>query len=269
MAGFFGMFRKNQPDNTPTQTTKGSPLTLYTNSSGGDMCGGHHSLEVRAQEDGTAIVSCSDAAWHFEDPKVREYRVDGQILTDLEAVYNKHHMESWHNKTFTKDFVCDGATESFGFGFGHRWTDVHFSSQIFPEPYRSKLKELDDVIAKHLAGASPLPGLVLPERTPEEMVNGRSVPEGEFTFEAYEYCNNTLSFRIGNGTDELLVLSHACLLYRDGEAEPFFTGDSSYLSDVTPHRTEESSVRLDERLAPGNYVLKLSGFDKECRFEIK
>lgn len=262
------MFRKNQPDD-PTQTTKDSPLTLYTNSSGGDMCGGHHSLEIRAQEDGTAFVSFSDAAWHFEDPKVREYRIDGRILADLEAVYRKHHMQSWHNKTFTDLFICDAATESFGFGFGHRWADVHFSSQIFPEPYRSKLKELDDVIAKYLAGASPLPGLVLPERSPEEAVNGRSLPEGEVTLKVYEYRGSTLSFRICNGTDKPLELSGTCLLYRNGEPEPFFTGEASYLSNVAPHCFEETSVRPEERLAPGNYVLKIQDLGKECRFEIK
>lgn len=269
MAFLFGLIGCGNLDPEARRNIRDNHLTRFTNSDGGSMTGDHHSVNVIALEDGRALLSFSDAEWYFQDPTVREYLVSDEILTELETVFRKYNMQRWHNREFTKDFICDGGTESYSFYFGSYFSDVHFSSQIYPAPYRNKLHEFSEIIARYRSDGKLLPGLVLPERTDEEIAEHRQADDGRVSLDVCEYSLGTLYIRLINGTDSELTVSGAYRLYKAGSDTPIAQTERGYEKTVSEHSSSEESLKPAARLEAGTYVLKLDGSDLQCVFEIK
>lgn len=123
-------------------------LSQFYYSSGGGMNGAHHCTTVSVYDDTRAIITIESREWHNEKMKVEELLVDIKILDELEAVFNKYGMKEWHQKTFTDMFEDDGESFSYFFEFDN-FDFVSFSSQIYPEEYRTKLEELENIVKKY------------------------------------------------------------------------------------------------------------------------
>ncbi|MCQ2522535.1 MAG: hypothetical protein MJ105_09185 [Lachnospiraceae bacterium] len=114
--------------------------------SGGGMAGGYYRRTVKRQGD-CAVIYTEKAEMHNEEPVQSEVIVDATILDEIEKVIIKHRMNSWNNKKFTDMFVADG--ESRGYSFSFEKSTIRFSSQIYPEEYREKLREIEEIIKKY------------------------------------------------------------------------------------------------------------------------
>lgn len=136
---------------------KGQHLKKYTYSSGGGMTGGYYSKTVEKTDDDKALITVETAEWHNNEPEVKKYIVDSSVLFEIEKVVRRYRMNFWHNKKFTKMFVADGESYSYGFRFDEAYID--FSSQIYPLRYRVKLKKLDEIIENYIEGAKELSSL--------------------------------------------------------------------------------------------------------------
>ncbi len=126
----------------------GQHLTEYSFTTGGGMSGQYYSETVKRYDDSLASIITEEAAWHGEAPVKKEYLVDIAILEDLEATVRDNKMNYWNRKTFTKMFVDDGESDSYRFSFDD--TFIYFSSQIYPDEYKTKLAELSDIVKKYL-----------------------------------------------------------------------------------------------------------------------
>lgn len=135
----FGLFGSGY-----TVNVKGKKLISYKCSRSGDMTGGHDSTEVYIDGDETYIRHSSSECWN-EDAAVVRYKADKAVLKEIEAVFRKYKMNRWHGKKFTRIFVADGASTSYDFRFDDG-KNVRFSSQLYPDIYRNKLKRIDEVI---------------------------------------------------------------------------------------------------------------------------
>lgn len=133
---------------------KNQHLTEYHYSSGGGMTGGYFSETVEKYDDDFALITTEKAEWHSDEPALKKYLVDARILSDLESVVRKNHMNFWHRKTFTNMFVADGESYSYSFQFSEN--SIDFSSQIYPAKYREKLKKLDEIIKNYLKNSKEL-----------------------------------------------------------------------------------------------------------------
>lgn len=241
-------------------------LTGYQYSSGGDMSGRSYSESVCEYDENSALVTIMQRNWHGDDGTVKEYRVDKEILDELKAVFVKYHMKNWRNKKFTNMFVADGASYSYSFDF--ETDSVSFSSQIYPEKYSVKLKNLDEVVDKYLKNAELLPGLV-----PEDAANKDDytlpydINSGMLELSVYSYYRKDLCYRAVNGTDENKELDRTARLYREGESIPIHEESSEYKKTLYAHSQDEDSMMLSERLLPGKYRLEMFGCETE--FEIR
>lgn len=130
---------------------KGTTLNRYYCATGGGMRGGYHQEEVVPKGNGHAVIRITRADWHNEKPEVEEYIVDAQVLSELEQVIRKYHINFWHKRKFTTMFVCDGESTSYSFRFGTKY--ISFSSQIYPPRVRGKLKEFDEILTKYIEKA--------------------------------------------------------------------------------------------------------------------
>ena len=239
-------------------------LTEYRYSSGGDMCGGSHRDDIRRVSDTKAKRTIADRTWHDQDMTVTEYLLDIGVLREIEAVFRKYSMQRWHRKKFTDMFVDDGASYGYHFRFGRE--EVWFSSQIYPDKYGDKLQELRDVVKRYMETAERLPGLVRPETEDDEEYRGDTV-EGEVTFEVFEYSDNLLEYRLGNGTGEPIRWKGSCALYREGTEEPVIFQEDELDREVEPSYRSEEAIRLPKELEAGEYRLEAGGYT--CRFTIQ
>ncbi len=241
-------------------------LVSYGYSSSGDMLGSWYSEYVTEYNEDSAIITVIQRKQHNHDDTVKEYLVDKEILNELKAVFVKYRMKGWDGKKFTKEFVYDGASHMYSFGF--ETNRVSFSSQYYPEKYSIKLKELDEIIAKYMENATLLPGLVLSDVVVEEDGGNPYKPRhGKIILSVFSYRDRELYFRIANGTDENRVIESVICLYRDGESTPIYEETTRYMTTFYAHSLESQSIELKERLTAGKYRLEAFGFVTE--FEIK
>ena len=241
-------------------------LTGYHYSSGGGMLGRSYSESVREYDENSALVTIMQRNWHGDDGTVKEYLVDKEILDELKAVFVKYHMKNWRNKKFTNIFVADGASYSYSFDF--ETDSVSFSSQIYPEKYSVKLKNLDEVVDKYLKNAELLPGLVTEDAANEnDYMPPYDINSGMLELSVYSYYQKSLCYRAVNGTDENMELDRTARLYREGESIPIHEESSEYKKILYAHSQDEDSMMLSERLLPGKYRLEMFGCEAE--FEIR
>lgn len=250
-------------DDAKTKAGAKEPMTGYGYHYGGNMCGNSHSESVSKADEGHALISTEHRNWHYEDPKVEEYLADISIIKELESVFRKYSMQKWHGKKFTDVFVCDGETYGYSFEFGK--AEISFSSQMFPNKYYKKLKELHDIMDRYVEKAEKLPGLVIQPMEDDERPRF-SRDDDEVHFDVFEYRENRLYYRLVNGTDNEFEWNQFCRVFREGEKEPFFEKENPYPSKAYGHGTEESYVKLPERLGVGKYRLESGVYSYE--FEI-
>lgn len=256
MSGLFGI-KKNIK-------LKNQNLVLYEESVSGDMVGSKRSVRVHIIGEEAFISFANSGAW-YEDSTVTEYKVDRKILEDINTTFRKHKMQFWDGKKFTKLFVADGASTSYRFEFDGN-ESVRFSSQIYPPVYRTKLKEISDIVSEYRKSGELMPGLLVKEKTPEEKRSERNPDNGKTEIGIYEYYGNVLSFRIKNGTEKDVLVERNIRIIRnsDGkcEAEKNWPGSETVYSK----KSAEMSVELTERLTEGRYTLYVGEYSEE--FEI-
>lgn len=240
---------------------RGQHLNEYHYGSGGGMNGGYDSETVKRYDDTHALIKIERAAWHHQDPEVKEYLVDVSVLDELEGVVRKYRMNFWNRKEFSKIFICDGETKGYSFRFDEN--DFGFSSQLYPAKYRDKLREFDGIIEKYLQNAAALPGLIHTKKTDVETYE---LPDGELELYAYTYSGDYLGIRILNGTEEKAEIAQSYRLINADTAQVVAERDDSYASTVYPRSQDEMSISLNERLDAGHYTLVLG--DIEIPFEI-
>ena len=241
-------------------------LTGYKYSRSGDMQGSSYSESVQEYSEDSALFTIMQRKWHSDDGTVKEYLVDKEILNELKAVFVKYHMEKWDNKKFTDRFIADGASDSYRFEF--ETNHVSFSSQYYPEKYSSKLKELDEILNKHLENATLLPGLLIHDSIKEsDYTLPYDLNNGKIVLSVYSYHQKYLYYRLANGTDEEKKIESVIRLYRDGESVPIYEKSSDLQITLSAHRLYENSVKLNKLLAPGKYRFEAFGYETE--FEIQ
>lgn len=241
-------------------------LEGYKYSRSGGIQGGSYSKSVQEYSKDSALFTIMQRKWHRDDGTVKEYLVDKEILNELKAVFVKYHMEKWDNKKFTDRFIADGASNSYRFEF--ETNHVSFSSQYYPEKYSSKLKELDEILNKHLENATLLPGLLIHDSIKEsDYTLLYDLNNGKIVLSVYSYHQKYLYYRLANGTDEEKKIESVIRLYRDGESVPIYEKSSEHKISLSAHRLYENSVKLNKLLAPGKY--RFEGFGYETEFEIQ
>lgn len=255
------------PEGAP-KSPKG--LTCYQYSCGGNELGNDYTTEIRKQGDAAAILSISKADWHAEDPRVEEYLVDQDVLKSIEEIFLKYEMQKWHNREFSDVFICDGETESYFFTFENG--KVHFSSQLFPTAFKEKLAEIDQVVKTAKSEGEKLPGLVLPERSEEEIYAARYPEDNKIHTEVYSYCRDYLAFRIANGTEEDQTIDESYAVYllkEDGSEEQIYEekNDYDWTIEICGGDCYEDSLKMEKRLEAGRYRLEIGNVS--CEFEMR
>lgn len=228
---------------------RGQHLQSYRYSCGGGMDGGYESQSVKLDGD-RALITVESAQWHSQDPTVTEYLTDPAVLEELEAVVRKHHMNFWHNKTFTNMFVYDGESESYSFSFDEN--SFFFSSQIYPQRYRSKLAELDRVLEKYIEAGERLPGLLNTDPDAEEY---NPLEEGVLKVYVYTYAGNSLGLRISNGLDTPLEIPESFTILRADTGETIVEQETPYGGSFPEYANDEMHMKLPQRLGAGQYLL--------------
>lgn len=265
--GFMGMFMGNDKK----IDVKNAKLTAYHYNSGGGMSGGGNSVSVKAFDDTHALVSYSSQSWHGVNPTVNEYLADIKILEDIEAVFRKNGMEEWNDKKFTDMFVCDGPSYGYQFDFNN-YATVRFSSQIYPEPYSGKLKELEEAISKNDNSFEKMPALITEVIPDAEVMNRKNELKnnGKLSLEVYAYSRGQVRYRVYNGTKELSQISSGTYkLYKEGESTPISEMKSPFGGAVTANSEYEQYVPEVLWLKEGTYRIDV-GMNAElsCTFTI-
>lgn len=243
---------------------KSHKLISYESSSGGGMEGGGRSTEVRIS-DGEVILAESVQKMWYTDEEVREYRVDAQILQEIEAVFRRYHINRWHGKRFTKMFIADGESYSYSFDFEGN-ESIYFSSQYYPARYRNILGRFDVILDRYRTEGELLPGLVTEELS-EEDVFGKIRPEdGKVSAEVFGYSHNGLRFRLKNGTGEPVSVSGTVRILRDRDGAVLYESLSDEPYSLDPNSSSEDTAAPEKRLEPGRYTLEAG--ELSCSFEI-
>lgn len=244
---------------------KGHKLTGYEYSCGGGMTGGARTVEVLTISDETHLVFRNAETW-AEDARVTEYLVENSIFDSLEAVFSKYGMNKWNQKKFTNMFVSDGESSSYTFIFDNG-VRVYFSSQIYPEQYSRKLAELSKVIDNYKASATLLPGLVVKEKSDEELLYKNHPDNGKVEIEIFSYYAGRVKYRVMNGTDEAVEVAYTTTLVYDADGSVCFNDESDSSYSLDANSAEEHSIKIGSSLKAGQYTLKMGAY--EGRFEIK
>ncbi len=236
-------------------------LLSYQYSSGGDMNGGHYSQKLTKIDDNTALMTISQSEWHYQDNQISEYLLDGKVLEEIKDIFLKNAMYKWENRNFSNIFVADGASYSYSFNFNE--DSIHFSSQIYSQRYARKLNKIDDIINKYQT-EEKLPGLVIKEKSDEEIYASQNPQDNLIHIEVYEYSQNRIYYRIANGTDEEIALDDMLTIYNDKD-EIIVQNNKDY--QLSPHSINDDYLKLNIRLTSGNYHLIYGEYNTE--FEIK
>lgn len=248
-----------------TVNVKDNKLISYRYSSGGGMEGSGRSEEIRIVSDEVYLICYAHDMW-YEDDRVVEYKMDGEVLEEIEKIFRKYRMNRWNNKKFTHMFVNDGNSYSYSFGF-EGYNSVSFSSQIYPEPYSSKLKEISDVVEKYKAAAVIMPGLVVEEKTAEEWIKKDRPDNGCIEIAVYEYSRGRLHYRIMNGTEDDAEIAAELRIVSDADGSVIIEKDAEDTVSVSADSSVTDYAELPERLEIGSYTLTIGEYS--VRFEIK
>lgn len=254
--GLFGCSSKTT--DTDKKDEKAQPITSFTYSSGGGMSGGGESLKIYTKDD-TTYMSIASTEWWYEDDEVTEYIVDREVLDEIEDIFKKNGMKSWHNKEFTNMFVADGPSYSYSFQFG-RVDTIHFSSQIYPEKYRKKLDPIHDVINEARKTAKLLPGLVTVEKSPEELRYRENPDNGKVEIEVYKYQEGKVYYCVMNGTKEDVSLSPETIITNVDTKEEVFKKVIDFEREVCGNDFLSDTVSPAKWLEPGNYCLSIGEY---------
>ncbi|MBQ0042970.1 MAG: hypothetical protein KBS85_06635 [Lachnospiraceae bacterium] len=127
---------------------QGKQLSEFSYYIGGDMLGSFYEESVKKVDDSQAIITISKAESHNQELQKKEYRVDISVLTELESIIRKNHMNFWNRKKFTNMFIADGASKGYRFVFENK--TIGFSSQIYPQRYLRKLQKLNSIINEYI-----------------------------------------------------------------------------------------------------------------------
>lgn len=246
---------------------KKEKLVRYRYSRGGDMRGSRYSEEIRLQEDGSVIRSIASADWYGADDAVTEYRIDAEVLRELEAVFRRYHMNRWAHRRISRIFVADGASYGYDFTFGD--TGIDFSSQVYMGRYRKGINELAAVIEKYGETQEKLPGLVLPEETGNEYEEKDRPKPGVLSFEVCKYCGGYLYCRLLNGTEEPQTVINQFRLVNTATGEEIPVTNSKYSTEYTvgADRSHEERIQVNTQLPAGTYRLEAGSFAAD--FEIR
>ncbi|MCF0150262.1 MAG: hypothetical protein HUJ80_02515 [Firmicutes bacterium] len=248
---------------------KDKTMFSYTHSFGGGMSGGGRSFELHYDCEDRLILTASSKSWYGQIPSVREYLVADDTLSRLEEVARKYHMERWNNKEFTNQFIADGASESYHFAFKKDrkkrggYESFGFSSQYYPDRYANKLAQLDAIVSDAVEKGELLPGLLLPAEEEEDAFAGPVIPAGEVSILVTEYSQDTLHFRMLNGTESELTVQAACAVYDAATGDLVCDNSDSYSSPLScsPQRYEDAATTLSVRLGAGIYRLTVGEYN--------
>ena len=243
---------------------KNQSLEAFSSYMGGGMSGGGNLTEITTI-DNEVFLTVSESELWYEDNRITEYKVDKAALEDIEAVFRKYKMNTWNGKKFTNIFVADGPNEGYTFKFNDG-AYVSFSSQIYPERYAEKLNEINDIVNKYRATGVIQPGLVVTERTAEEMQKIFHPDNGMIEIGIYEYSKDRILYRIMNGTgDEIDIPEQVKIVDKDGNI--ICERNGNYGFHVYPGYASEESIKINTRLEEGIYTLYVAEYS--CEFEIK
>lgn len=244
--------------------SKKKPMTGFSYSYGGNMCGNSHRESVMPVDNEHARISISHADWHYQNPEVNEYLTDIAVMKKLEEVFHKHSMEKWNGKKFTDMFVCDGESYSYSFDFDKAW--IGFSSQIYPRKYHDKLNELHEIVKEYIGSGKKLPHLVTKNVEAEESYRRYKPDDGKIGIEVFKYCEGRLYYLVSNGTGEKHEYDRSIKIYKDEESGPFFTKEKNYRGTVYQNSADEQSIDVPGILTVGIYRLEVGACS--CGFEI-
>lgn len=255
----FGLFGYRKVPNV-----KNKKLISYKYSSGGGMNGGGESTQISIV-DGEVILTYSYRLWSNDDETVTEYKLDNEVLTDIERLFRKYNMSKWHRKKFSNIFILDAPSCCFSFKFDDN-TRISFSSQVYPMFYRRKLLEIDKVIEQYKNRGTLEPKLVIKEKTAEELEHKYNHDNGLVQLEVFEYSTDKIFFRILNGTNEEVLVDNWVKLVRNRDGEILYNKRKEYLIEVSG-KFEYAEDILTGRLEEGIYTIYVGEYFTE--FEIR
>ena len=239
---------------------KDAKLVSFCYSTGGGMRGEGSSVEVTVIGDKVYITEAASEYW-YQDATVTEYVADPGICDEIAEVFRKYNMSLWNNKKFTNIFVNDGANHTYSFDFSDN-TRVNFTSQVYPEKYRTKLAEIHDIIKKYEATATIEPGLVTDLQTSEQQIYKSHPDNGTVELEVFGYRKTILSYRIMNGTNAKVTIAGDIKLTA-ASGEVVCEQSSRFDSTAYPNSSDEFTLTLSGRLAAGKYTLSVGELSAE------
>ncbi len=246
-----------------------APLTVYQYSYGGDMNGSSRKTRIQKLDDETAMVTFSQADWHFQDPQVSEYIVSASVLPQIEEIFDKTGMYRYNDLPMSRFFALDAGTDSYYFRY-EDYESVSFSgNNRIPRRGRNALREISGIISDAVKTGQKLPGLVQEKIPDDEMIDTVTGADGKITIRVFGYEEKELRYRIHNGTEQAIDLEGNVEVYRlDGESRTLIaeSGNFDGVFHVSgPHFTDDY-ITLSERLEEGRYLICLDGIESE--FEI-
>lgn len=134
---------------------------------------------------------------------------------------------------------------------------MSFSSQYYPEKYSSKLKELDEILNKHLENATILPGLLIHDTIKKsDYTQLYDLNSGKIILSVYSYHQKHLYYRLANGTDKEKKIDSVIRLYRDGESVPIYENSSERQITLLHTAYMKIPLNLISSLHPVNTALR-------------
>ena len=246
-----------------------APLISYYTSFGGDMRGSHSETKIEKLNNDVAIVVSKNAEWHHQDHKVSEHQVSSAALVEIEKVYDEYKLYRYNKLPKSQFFAHDAGNHSYSFSFDDK-SSLRFSdTQSIPTQGYEALKKIKAIIKTAVQKGEKLPGLVPPPNTETDGPSWKFIDD-VCQLMVYEYSNNTLYFRIINGTKKDIPLKSPVQLYKlnADKRELLMEHVNKYNYLATAKYSEESYINLTiPRLTPGKYLLTLDKY--EAPFEIK
>ena len=240
-------------------------LNYFRYDCGGGMLGGHKSVEVKRVDANYALVINSDTQWHHDIPKVSEYKVPAKVLEEIKTVFNAREMANWQKLPQSELQILDGDTSSYDFKFAK--SRVRFSdTQKLPAKWWESTKEIFSKINQYCQQGEKFPGLVVPPRKEDTYMT--VIEDGKVSLSLYCYRANSFSFQVNNGTDSTQIIKRSYIIKQlSPEAREIVNKTDEHDSQLAPNAIKKESIRLQERLAAGKYLLQYGDYSLE--FEIR
>ena len=168
-AGFDGfIFDSFEPDapagassasspSSPADPGKGDDmygqLKSVTYSLSGDMLGSLYTVEAARGDEGGVVVSIRQSKMHSDPIEVGEYRVDDDLLDQVEAVIDRVGMKEWGELPQSEFIALDAATESLRAMFESadpddswpKWLSYSFNDEL-PDGGKEAIREIHDLM---------------------------------------------------------------------------------------------------------------------------